>query len=197
MPITAEDLAQLSPLTKVQAPGRTSVDLLKIVTALVTAAKALVEGEDDPAEKAEAFGERVDEIDAVVSKAVQDEDGSVYLEDATGDVAKAASEFSVADAQGGDGDGGDGGDDDGEGVGLAKNLDPLEFDEEGMDDVLDDGGWAQDLSPKDPPIMRNARLTKGERPVPGRPGARAGVKKRYADARDEAFGRKPSDRCMQ
>lgn len=201
MPITAEQLAALSPFTKVQkkTEGKTVVDLLKVAEALVAATATLVNGEGEPTEKVDAYGERIDEIEAVLEKAVEDEDGNVYLEDATDEVAKAVEEFSPD--EGSDDDEGAGGGSvtkvsksagAAEDVVLSKGLSDDEIEAE-----LEDGEWPTDMSPKDAPIMRNARLTKGERPVPARPGARGRVKKRYADARDEAFGRGgDSGRCM-
>lgn len=204
MTITAEDLAKLTPFTKATTAERPEIDLLKMASAVLDATTALVEGEGVPTEKAEVFGDRVDEIDALLAKAVEGDDGKVYLEGSAEDVEKAA-EFSV-DAESDDtGSGGDqGADGDGatdvnKNVVLAKGLS-----DDQIEDELEDGGWDPDLSPKNSPVNRNARFTKGERPVPARPGARARVKKRYGDARDEAFGRGGGDdgddggddRCM-
>jgi len=190
MTITAEDLAKLSPLAKKvkRTTKKTAVDLLKVADVVIKASDALVSGEGDVAEKIEAFNECIDGIGDLLEKAFEGEDGTVYVDGSDEDVAKALGGFSSENP----GDEGD----EGGATTVNKSLEGLS--DEDLADELEDGGWPEDLSPKtSATIMKNARLTKGERPVPARPGARGRVQKRYASARDTAFGRDASDRCMK
>jgi len=192
MTITADAFSQLRKTFTAPAAEQSGVDLLKVATKLSTDASAVF-GDADPMSKLDELGKSVDAIDALLSKAVEDKDGNVFIS------GKVDEQFAVDKAippqflkpkpgekkpKGKDGDKGKGddagtakGDDGGENTDTAKG-----------EDLSDDVSWEHDLAPKNGPVSRSARMTKGERPIPARRNARVRTEK-HERARDRAFGR--------
>lgn len=160
-------------------PKAKVIDLAKVTDAVIKATAALQEATDDPDAAVEALTKRLEDLTALLEKAVEAEDGTVTVTPDTEEVTKLAEEFEVEEADDGSADGGEG--DIGGGVSTTTVK--------GDGEEEDDSDWPLDMAPEKPPLLKSARLTKGERPIPARPGARARVKKRYGEARDQAFGR--------
>jgi len=136
---------------------RVEVDLGKVASTLLTELGDAVSSEDPEAAFAE-LEKSVEDIEAILEKGEVDEEAdSVYVSKA---VAGDSFEFAVGESQAPAADV-DSAEADPAPEPTAKSQDDADEDLDLIDE--DDGSWGEDLSPKTPPTMRSARLTKRER----------------------------------
>ncbi len=203
MTITAEELKKaFAPITSIEKNEPVELDLHKVATALITETNEFVSS-DDPMANLDSICKRVDEIDTLLSKASSEEDGTVMVSSAD----EIAKDFAPEDtekakkkvnpfAPGGD-LAGDKNDEEMKGKKKSGDKEKAKKSEESGEDTDsgtktetekadDEVTWEDDLSPKEMPLSRKARMTKSERPIPARRGGRAALTK-YERARERAL----------
>ena len=187
MTITSEALKHaLSPITSIAKRDTVSVDMAKVATALIEETHAFVSAEN-PLAGLDDLCKRVEGIEGLLGQANMDQAGNVFATVPQGDAI--AKEFSLPASPV---------------VAATAVASPavatakVEGEETGEEtvtekgeetDLSDDIAWERDLGFAKPPLTRQERFTKGERPVPARPGAQATINK-FEEARSRARDRR-------